>query len=104
MTQWRIRAVVPDGPGGDQALQDALATFPGPKMRLVRLGADQDGPTGDVVVELSEESSLPDLLHALHEISPQVFVSRVSADEIAQPAQSGIRIRRLRSALSTVRG
>jgi hypothetical protein len=98
MPQWRIRAVVPDGHGGYRALKDALAAVPATAMEFVPHAADRAETTGDMVVELDEDSSLPDLLRALHEISPQVFISRVSPDESAVPSGSGIRTRRLRGA------
>jgi hypothetical protein len=101
MAQWRIRVIMPAGPGGEQALRAALAQVPATELQLGPAGPNGDSPAGDVVVELREEDGLPDLLRALHEISPQVFISRVPQDE-ATTAASGrkIRVRNLRRALS----
>ena len=94
MAQWRIRVVVPDGPGGRQALTAALARVPASELNVGPAGPAEAELTGDVVVELSEEDSLGDLLRTLHEISPQVFISRVNS---ARPADDRkVRVRRLR--------
>ena len=96
MAQWRIRVVVPDGPGGHQALTAALAQVPCSELQVGPAGSDEAGLTGDVVVELREEDSLGDLLRTLHEISPQVFISRVGAAD-AEPADGRkVRVRKLR--------
>ncbi len=96
MAQWRIRVTVPDGPGGHQALAKALARV---SATQIRPGAQQaDGEcdcAGYFVVELAEEESLGDLLRTLHEISPQVFIGRVSAAEADGPPAGKTRTRRL---------
>ncbi len=94
MAQWRIRVTVPDGPGGLEALESALAQVPANGAQVTPDGSDSATQPGDVIVELHEESSLPDLLRALHEISPQVFISRVEPDE-APSAEPAIRVRKI---------
>jgi len=95
MAQWRIRVVVPEGPGGHQALTAALARLPASGLRVGPSGSDAAELTGDVVVELHEDDSLADLLRTLHEISPQVFISRVGSAEPASAAGPKVRVRRL---------
>jgi hypothetical protein len=99
MAQWRIRVIVPDGPGGLEALESALAQVPANGVQVTPNGSDSAEIPGDVIVELGEESSLPDLLRTLHEISPQVFISRVTPDEVGA-ADRPIRVRKLGRAVS----
>ncbi len=96
MAQWRIRVTVPEAPSGRHELRSALAQVPVVPVTALRLdppGVDAAELTGDVVVELAEDDALAELLHALHELSPQVFISRVAAPEAAAGQQ--IRVRRL---------
>jgi hypothetical protein len=81
MTQWRIRLIVPEAAAGRRALRTALAQGSVTGVRLDPPGVDVTEMTGDVIIELAEDGALGDLLRALHEISPQVFISRVSAPE-----------------------
>jgi len=96
MAQWRIRVVVPDGPGAQQAVRGALALVPSARVLSgspAASGSDSgDGP-GDVVVDLADEASLGDLLRTLHEISPQIFVSRVPSSD--PPGRPRMRVRKL---------
>jgi hypothetical protein len=95
MTQWRIRVTVPEAVAGQHALRRALAQVPGvaqvPAVRLDPPGVDVAELTGDLIVELAEDEALGDLLRTLHELSPQVFISRVGAPGPDQP----IRVRKL---------
>lgn len=93
MAQWRIRVIVPEASSGQEVLTTALAQVPVTDMRLDPQDGDASGQTGDVIVELGSDAALADLLRTLHEISPQVFISRVPSPETAdgQP----IRVRRL---------
>ena len=93
MTQWRIRVVVPEAAAGQRALRRALAQAPGTVVCPDPPGVDVAETTGDVVVELGEDEALGDLLRTLHEVSPHVFIIRVSSPEpeTGQP----IRVRRL---------
>jgi hypothetical protein len=97
MAQWRIRIIVPDIPSGQSVLRSALALVPGTDLRLDPPGADAAELTGDVTVEVGEDGALADLLRTLHEISPQVFISRVPSPEptAAPAAGQPIRVRRL---------
>ena len=97
MAQWRIRIAVPDIPAGQRVLRSALARVPGTDLRLDPPGADAAELTGNVIVELGEDGALADLLRTLHDISPQVFISRVPSPEPVAAAAAGlpIRVRRL---------
>jgi hypothetical protein len=83
MTQWRIRLIAPEADGGRQALCKVLAQAPVTGVRLDPPGVRAEEPTRDVIIELAEEDALGDLLRALHEISPQVFISRVGSPDSA---------------------
>lgn len=86
MTQWRIRVVIPDADNGRTVLTTALARLP---VTGLRFAGDSDAAesvpgliepaAGDMIVDLAEDSALDDLLRTLHEISPQVFISRAGA-------------------------
>ncbi len=96
MEQWKIRVITPEG--GQHAVRAALAAVPAAEVQPALSGDDSAGLVDEVVVSLREDRSLPDLLHALHDISPQVFVSRVPAAAEAGPADTGpgqIRVRKL---------
>jgi hypothetical protein len=69
MTLWRIRVAVSDDPASRGALTSALAGQPVSSVRASSTGSE-------VVVELPQDDNLATVLSALHEISPQVFVSR----------------------------
>ena len=88
MAQWRIRVIVPEAPDGRQVLKSALADVSVTESRLIPPSADTAETTGEVVVDLGEDDALHDLLRTLHEISPQVFISRVGSPE---PAPAGTR-------------
>jgi hypothetical protein len=76
MSLWRIRVVVPDDPDSLIALTDVLAAQPVIRLRMMPGAATM---TSDMVVELPQDDGLGAVLCALHEISPQVFVSRTAA-------------------------
>ena|ERR1022692_3042343 len=94
MAQWRIRIIVPAAPDGRQVLKSALAAVSVTESRLMPPVADSAETTGEVVVDLGEDDALHDLLRTLHEISPQVFISRVGSPEPAA-SDPAIRVRRL---------
>jgi hypothetical protein len=87
MPMWRIRVTLPDDPRSLARLTDALADRP---MSLVgmtpkdHVGSDL---VGEILLDLQHGDGLGALLGALHEISPQVLVSR--ADESASPTPAG---------------
>ncbi len=105
MPKWRIRVVVPAGRSGYQALEAALAGFQASELILARPVPDADELTADVVIELSDDDELGNLLRELHTISPQVFISRVrQPDQHAPPSgRRPIRVRSLRAAAGVVR-
>lgn len=76
MTLWRIRVAVPDDPASRGALNSALAGQPVSGVRVLPGRAAAPATTSEIVVELPQDENLATVLSALHEISPQVFVSR----------------------------
>lgn len=93
MAQWRIRVVVPEVPDGRHLLRSALAQIPVTDVQFSSSDADIAETTGHIVVELVEDEALQDLLRVLHEISPQVLISRVGVPE--PTADQAIRVRKL---------
>jgi hypothetical protein len=93
MAQWRIRVIVPAAPDGRRVLQSALAEVSVTEARLIPPIADTAETTGEVVVDLGEDDALHALLGTLHEISPQVFISRVGSEPAA--SDPAIRVRKL---------
>jgi hypothetical protein len=94
VAQWRIRVIVPAAPGGRQVLTSALADISVTESRLIPPSGDTAETTGEVVVDLGEDDALHDLLRTLHEISPQVFISRVGSPE-SSAGDPAIRVRKL---------
>ncbi len=80
MTLWRIRVAVPDDPRSRGALTSALAGQPVSGLRVLP-GRPANSTTSEIVVDLPQDDGLATVLSALHEISPQVFVSRVEMPE-----------------------
>lgn len=76
MTLWKIRIAVPDDPASQGALHSALAGQPVSGVRVMPGRASAPAATSEIVVELPQDENLATVLSALHEISPQVFVSR----------------------------
>jgi hypothetical protein len=83
MHQWRIRIAVPDDPDGRSALNDVLASQPAARLRELPGQSARSATTGEIVVELPQDDGLVTVLSALHQISPQVFVSRADMPEPA---------------------
>ncbi|MHB1431684.1 MAG: hypothetical protein ACYCVZ_06175 [Streptosporangiaceae bacterium] len=92
MPLWRIRVALPDDPRSQEALRTAVAAYPAERVRVESMDPGGADLTGNVVVELRDDGPLGDLLHALHEISPHVFVSRVNPPEASAP-QAAARVR-----------
>jgi len=86
MTLWRIRVAVPDDPASRGALDSALAGQPVSGVRVLPGQAAASATTSEIVVELPQDDNLATVLSALHEISPQVFVSRADAPAPAPSA------------------
>ncbi len=82
--KWRIRLTLSDDPRSHALFHEALADQPVSLVRLAARGTGKAEMTGEVLVELAQDESLGIMLGALHNISPQVFVSR--ADPPAPPA------------------
>jgi hypothetical protein len=87
MPLWRIRIAVPDDPGSRSALNDVLAAQPAARLRELPGRSARASTTGEIVVELPQDDGLVNVLSALHQISPQVFVSRADTpDTTADPS------------------
>jgi hypothetical protein len=78
MTLWRIRVAVPDDPHSRGALTSALAGQAVSGVRVLPGRPETSATTSEIMVELPHDG-LATVLSALHEISPQVFVSRAEA-------------------------
>ncbi len=76
MPLWRIRIAVPDDPSSRDALNNVLAAQPAARLRELPGRSARSSTTGEIVVELPQDDGLVSVLSALHQISPQVFVSR----------------------------
>jgi hypothetical protein len=81
MTLWRIRVAVPDDASGRGALTRALAGQPVSRFWAVPAAPAAASTTSEIVVELPHDDGLATVLSALHEISPQVFVSRADMNQ-----------------------
>jgi hypothetical protein len=90
MTLWRIRVAVPDGPGGHGALTEALAGQPVSGIRVVPGRTAASSTSSEIVVDLPHDDGLATVLSALHEISPQVFVSRADVTEEQEVPGPGV--------------
>ena len=86
MALWKIRIRLSDDPHSRAQLDLALAGQRVKDVTFASRDADSAETAGDVVLELPQDEDLSALLSALHQISPQVFVSRVDDD---QPATRG---------------
>lgn len=85
MSLWRIRVAVPDDPGSHSALDNALAGHCVSGVRVLPGGAAASSCTSEIMIELPAGDGLATVLSALHEISPQVFLSRA---DMPSPAAS----------------
>jgi hypothetical protein len=83
MPLWRIRIAVPDDPGSRSALNALLAAQPAARLREVPGRTARAAAAGEIMVELPEDDDLVGVLSALHQISPQVFVSRADMPDSA---------------------
>ena len=83
MPLWRIRIAVPDDPGSRSALDSVLAAQPAARLRELPGRYGTSSKTGEITVELPQDDGLVSVLSALHQISPQVFVSRADMPEPA---------------------
>lgn len=72
---WRIQLPLSDSPGSRALFHEALADHPVSAARLLPRGTDRAEMTGEVLVDLTQDEGLGDLLDALQALSPRVFVS-----------------------------
>jgi hypothetical protein len=86
MPLWRIRITMSDDPHSRALLNQALAGQRVSEVRFTPRAANEAEMAGHVILELPRDDDLGTMLSALHQISPQVFVSR--ADD-HQPARAG---------------
>lgn len=93
MTQWRIRLAIPEAGTGRDVVTSALGQLPVAGLQVLADGGLSES-AADMVVELADDSALDDLLRALHEISPQVSISRVGGRGTGGSEQR-IKVRRL---------
>ncbi len=83
MSLWRIRVTLCDDAHSLALFNDALAMQPVSLVRLESRGDEVSEMTGEVIVELTRDEHLGEMLGALHHISPQVYVSRADPEAIA---------------------
>jgi hypothetical protein len=82
MAMWRIRINLADDPRSRSRLNEVLASQQVSALKLTpRIGTEAE-LAGDVILELPRDDELGEMLTALHAISPQVFISRASHDEV----------------------
>jgi hypothetical protein len=81
LPQWRIRIAIPDDPESRSALNDVLAAQPAVSLRELPGRSARSATTSEILVELPQDDGLVSVLSALHQISPQVFVSRADLPE-----------------------
>jgi hypothetical protein len=89
MAMWRIRINLSDDPRSRARLTEVLARQQVSAVRLTPRAGTEAELSGDVVLELPRDDELGDMLAALHTISPQVFVSRASHEEVGTSAAIG---------------
>jgi hypothetical protein len=89
MPLWRIRITLADDPHSRTVLDQALAGQQVTGLNFTPRTARPDLIAGDVLLELPNDEDLDPVLTALHQISPQVFVSRVADGVPGTPALTG---------------
>lgn len=78
MPLWRIRITLADDAHSRTVLDQALAGQRVTELNFTPRTARPDLMAGDVLLELADDEDLDAVLTALHQISPQVFVSRAA--------------------------
>jgi hypothetical protein len=76
MPLYKLRVNLPDDPGGLATLATALAEHDVNILSLAVHGKDATTVTDDLVVDMRDAARLGSLICALHEISPEVSISR----------------------------
>lgn len=85
MPMWKIRVVLADDEHSYEALRGLLASYQVNGLRLRDRGRHLPGTTAELLISLGERQPMGDLLHALHEISAQVLISRADSPQPATP-------------------
>ncbi len=76
MPLYKLRVDLPDNPGGLATLATALAEHGVNILSLAVHGKDAATVTDDLVVDMPDATKIGSLICALHEISPQVSITR----------------------------
>jgi GNAT superfamily N-acetyltransferase len=79
MALYELRVDLPDDPGRLAALAAALADHDVNILSLAVHGKDAASVTDDLVVDMRDHSALGSLICALHEISPQMSITKTDA-------------------------
>jgi maleate isomerase len=79
MPLYKLRVDLPDDPGRLAALATALADHDVNILSLAVHGKGAASVTDDLVVDMRNESALGSLICALHEISPQMSITKTDA-------------------------
>jgi len=92
MFLWRIRITLPDEPHHVTALRHALADLAVHLLRVIPKPGTSGAVNADFVIELPDDERLGAVLGVLHEMSPQVYLSRVEEPDLpsGQPALASI--------------
>ena len=89
MPLYKLRVDLPDNPGGLAALATALAEHDVNILSLAVHGKDATTVTDDLVVDMRDVTMLGSLICALHEISPQISITRTDPHALADaPARA----------------
>lgn len=94
MPMWKIRVVLSDDEHSYDALRGVLASYEVTSLRLRDRGRHLPGTTGELVIALPDNQPIGELLHALHEISPQVLISRADTPQLDPAASADPHARR----------
>jgi len=86
MPLWRLRITLADDQHSRAVLNQALAGQQVSELNFTPRASRPSEMAGDVVLELPHDDDLGSILSALHQISPQVFVSRADMPDTASTA------------------
>ncbi len=82
MFLWRIRITLPDEPHQVTSLRRALADTAVHLLQVVPKGGDSRAVSADFVIELPDDERLGAVLGVLHQMSPQVYLSRIEQPDM----------------------
>jgi len=89
MPLYKLRVDLPDNPGGLAVLATTLAEHKVNILSLAVHGKDANTVTDDLVVDMRDITSLGSLICALHEISPEISITRTDPYALADaPARA----------------